>query len=632
MKMQRLTTPLKLDSWKARLLDYRFLPLILVLSLTLNLWGNRWGAPNLWHPDEVIGRAISMVSQRTFNPHYFPYGGLHYSLVAVGAIIPVAVYERTFDPKPSRLDVVGHAQWEERHLVRVIQMARSISAVMSALVVGITCIIGALLFDRRVGHLAALFLAVSMSFVAIAHFATVDAPANFWYWLSCLFALGIWKRGDRIWYILAAVTAGLAIGTKIDRVIILFPLLFSHLLRSEGLRFRRLLACVILISTSFVLANPTLILAFFEFLDGFTRDLYFNSLRGEPGLTSYTRLLRYTKSGLGLPLFVLGQLGIACGLYDLAQRKNPRRIAWLLASLVPYYALYGLQLIRPAYCPVFLPSLMILAAYACVNMVMALPQRYTFMARSVVALIAAYSFFHTIALILQFSNDSRYRAAEWIEKHVPANATIQMFRQARGPVISKETYRIIDSPLDKEVYVDAMSTRDRLVRNRAYQELRRVILDLEKWTGRYLGFPVREQPYVAWFDRAAALYEKPSIEPLGIVGVQINKPDYVVLIEHSQGKNRRKTWSALHLPSSGYRPVAEFRFSNRFGIQPFFSPVNPWVYIFQREGSQPRPQSKLQSDPKLPPDPVSRLPQLCGGHLSGGGRLAPGGEAKPVPR
>ena len=46
-------------------------------------------------------------------------------------------------------------------------------------------------------------LTMSMSFVAIAHFATVDAPANFWYWLSCLFAVLIWKRGEGLWYVLA---------------------------------------------------------------------------------------------------------------------------------------------------------------------------------------------------------------------------------------------------------------------------------------------------------------------------------------------------------------------------------------------------------------------------------------------
>jgi dolichyl-phosphate-mannose--protein O-mannosyl transferase len=216
-----------------------------------------------------------MVERRTVNPHHFAYGGLQYYVQAVVAITPALVYARIFDSEPSTLDPQAHNQWRDRQRGRMIQMARAVSALMSALVVCITFVIGTILFDKGVGYLAALLLAVSKSFVAIAHFATVDSAANFWYWLSCLFALLLWKRGNRRWYGLAAITAGFAIGTKVDRLVILFPLLVSHFLRREGLQLRKLFLFAILIPASFVLANPTLITAPFEFLDGVTRDLYF---------------------------------------------------------------------------------------------------------------------------------------------------------------------------------------------------------------------------------------------------------------------------------------------------------------------------------------------------------------------
>ena len=121
--------------WRQRLIVYRYLPPILLFSLVLNLWGNRWGAPTAWHPDEVIGSSIAMVSNRTLNPHHFAYGSLQYYVVAVGVIMPVIVYERTFDPDPVTLEPQARNQWKERQRARMIQMARAVSPLMSTLVV-----------------------------------------------------------------------------------------------------------------------------------------------------------------------------------------------------------------------------------------------------------------------------------------------------------------------------------------------------------------------------------------------------------------------------------------------------------------------------------------------------------------
>ena len=137
---------------------------------------------------------------------------------------------------------------------------------MSTLLVFCTYLMGNLLFNRIVGILAAMFLSLSAYFVELAHFATVDPAANFWYWVSCLFSLFMWKRGGRSWYILTAVTAGFAIGTKIDRVCIFIPLILSHFLRNEGFQLRKLLRILVLVIFGYIFANPTLLVSFFEFI------------------------------------------------------------------------------------------------------------------------------------------------------------------------------------------------------------------------------------------------------------------------------------------------------------------------------------------------------------------------------
>ena len=598
MKMLSLMARQEPDTWKARFLEYRFLPAILVLSLTLNLLGNRWGAPYFWHPDEVIRRSIAMASDHTLNPHYFAYGGLHYSVLVLGAIVPVSVYEKIFDPEPSRLDALGHTTWAERHLVRIIRVARSISAVMSTLIVGLTFIIGAVLFDKRVGYLAALFLAVSMSFVAIAHFATVDAPANFWYWLSCLFALGIWKQGNRIWFILAAVTAGLAIGTKIDRAVILLPLLLSALLRREGLQFWKLLTCATLVALSFLLANPALILNFFEFLDGFTRDLFFNFLLDQAGPTPYARMLAYMNSGLGPPLFAAALAGFAYALYHLARAIHPPgRIVWLLATFVPYVLVFlSKPRINSWYIPLLFPPLTILAAYLCIDAASALPRHFAFVIRSLIAGIAVYSFLHTIALVIQFSRDSRYEVAGWITYHVPEGATIEILGGAKPPGISNDRYRIIDSPPERESRDPDVRALHTLERDRTYERVRQAILGLEQWTGRRFGLPVRDVHYRAWFDRFAH-HEKLPDAASRVAGIQTRRPDYLVIGRHKQ----RRIFAALRLPNSGYRLAVTFRYVNPFGMQPSFPFVNPSLYMFQREASRAQPQWNLRGNPAAGP-------------------------------
>jgi len=524
-----------------------------------------------------------MVSERTLNPHYCAYGGLHYSVLVLGAIVPVAVYEKIFDPEPSRLDALGHATWVERHLVRIIRVARSISAMMSTLIVGITCIIGAVLFDRRVGYLAALFLAVSMSFVAIAHFATVDAPANFWYWLSCLSALGIWKRGNRIWYILAAATAGLAIGTKIDRVIVLVPLLLSHLLRFEGLRPRRMLAFFALILLAFIVANPALIVAPFEFLDGFTRDLFFILLLDQSAPTSFSGLIGYMYYGLGPPLFATALAGFAYALYHLARAKHPpARTLWLLATFAPYVLVaVSKPRINIYYMPLLFPPLTILAAYVCIAAASALSRHYSLVIRSLIAGIAVYTFLYTVALVSQFSRDSRYEVAKWITQHVPEGASIAILSGAKAPGISNDRYRIIDSPPDKASRDPDVRALRTLERDHAYERVRQTILGLERWAGRRFGLPVRDEPYTAWFDRVAAHYEQLPDGGSRLVGIHTRRSDYIVIVKHRQ----RNTFAALRSPNSGYRLVATFRYVNPFGVQPSFLFVNPYLYIFQREPS-----------------------------------------------
>ena len=551
--------------------DLKFLPFILLLSFGLNVWGNRWGAPNFWHPDEIAQRAYYMFADREPNPHHFAYGGLHYYTIWLADIVPVKIYERLVDPPPAG---VASPEWLSREQARVIQMSRTLSALMSVFVVALTFIMGTLLFDRRVGNLAALLLAVSMSFVTIAHFSTVDAPSNFWYWLSCFFALFIWKRGTTRWYFLAALTAGLAIGVKTDRVLLLLPLLVSHFMGPEKRRWSKLLWFVALLPLGFVLANPALLMSPFEFLDGYTRDLFFNKARGVPGQTSYFTMLEHAKNGLGWPLFIAALGGIAFTLIQLLRRQNATAIIWLLVTFTPYYIIFGAASeIAPWYLPLFFPGLMLCAGYAAVTLMDMMPARGVLAIKSAVAVIFVYSFFYSLAMALQFANDSRYLAKEWIEKNVPTKTPIEML--LRGPAISRDQYEIVNPPIDKEFYIFAQQWHNNLNNDVTYQKIRQAIWDLERWVERHYGIPGRDEPYTAWFDAIPAQYEKSDDKTNGVEPL---RPDYIVIIEYLQPKSL----ATLQAPDSGYKLAAQFHYAAPFGLRPVFEFVNSPVYVFAR--------------------------------------------------
>ena len=296
---------------------------ILLLSLVLNVAGNTWGAPRRWHPDELTERADMLWGGRTLNPHFFPYGGLAFYVFTAGAVVPVRVYERLFDRRPDIDDTIAKRLWDDRDAVRVIRMARTVSALLGTLVTLLTYIIGLLLYDRAVGTVAALLTTVAGSGVVVAHLATVDSSANFWYWTAVLATLGIWKSGQVRYYVAAGLLAGIAAGVKVDRAMVLIPLLVAHFLRG-GTRLKSLSLALVLIPIGFIAANPACLVSPFEFLDGFSRDFFFQLVRPAAGgaTGSYLTFADQMRAELGWPLTASA---LAAALYALREVRAGRR-------------------------------------------------------------------------------------------------------------------------------------------------------------------------------------------------------------------------------------------------------------------------------------------------------------------
>lgn len=544
--------------------------IVLLLSLTLNMWGIRWGAPQQWHPDEITGLTISMVAERSINPHNYPYGHLHYYVLAVGAVIPVYAFSVLFDPPPSKTDTAARARWWEPRLATMMVIARIISAVMSTAVVFFTYVIGRILFDKQTAYLSALFLSISVAFISVAHFATVDSPANFWYWLSCLSSLLIWKKGDWRWYVLGALTAGFAIGIKVDRVVVLVPLTISMLLRREPVEFRKVSGVLSIVGLGYLLANLALFTSFFESVDGITRDLFYNALRSGDDGSSHLQVVERVTTGLGWPLFISAVCGLFYGLFNLVGSRNAHAIWWLFAAIVPYFVLFSSMGVQPWYIPFFLPALAVLAARAWTDLLNAVPKPSSWIANAALGVVVLYTFLYALAVDLQFSNDSRLLASKWIDANVPKSARIEVGEW--GPFVSGDRYTVVYSRRDAGTMDFAIENRKRLEQHAFYSRFRRALLASERWAGQTFSIPIREKPYTAWFDREHARTAAPAI------GENNSPADYVMLNEDLNSKKIQQ----LMGDASGYRLRANFKYVDPLGLSPAAPFVNPPIYVFQR--------------------------------------------------
>src|SRR5437899_688985 len=114
---------------------------------------------------------------------------------------------------------VAHAY--AQHPEDVYVLARVATAVLGTAAVWLLYLVGARLFGRGVGLLAAAIEAVAFLPVFYAHLALNDVPALAPLTLSLLGSAGILRRGRALDYLIAGVGLGLACATKYTAGVVL---------------------------------------------------------------------------------------------------------------------------------------------------------------------------------------------------------------------------------------------------------------------------------------------------------------------------------------------------------------------------------------------------------------------------
>jgi 4-amino-4-deoxy-L-arabinose transferase-like glycosyltransferase len=191
------------------------LTLVLLTALGLRLWGIKQGLPYIYNIDEAghfVPKAVEMsLPGHGLNPRYFVNPP---ALTYVLHIVFVLWFG------------AGHGVTREYalHPGQVFLVARVTVALLSTAAVWMLYLLGARLFDRRIGLLAGAIEAVAFLPVSYGHFALNDAVTLLPLTLSLFGSAGVMRRGRKRDYALAGIGLGLACASKYTAGIAVVPL------------------------------------------------------------------------------------------------------------------------------------------------------------------------------------------------------------------------------------------------------------------------------------------------------------------------------------------------------------------------------------------------------------------------
>jgi 4-amino-4-deoxy-L-arabinose transferase-like glycosyltransferase len=417
------------DGRSPRLWAWAALGVMLVAALTLRLWGVKSGLPYVYNIDEAghfVPKAVAM-SSGGLNPHYFVNPpALTYVLHAVFVV--------WFGGDRAVLRAYAS------HPDHVFLVARVVVALLGAGAVWLLYLLGARLFDRGAGLLAAAVEGVAFLPVFYGHFALNDAATLLPLTLSLFGSAGILRYGRKRDYALAGLGLGFACASKYTAGIAIVPLVAATATRyldsMNGIptrpTSRRVLTGIAVAGGcalgAFLLANPYALLDFQRFHSELVHQSSLSEeAQGKLGAPKQGGLLYYLWSfswGLGwVP--ALAALGGTVAIW-----RRDARIGWLLVP-APFLFL-GFMGLQDRYfgrwlLPIF-PIACLLAAYFVRVLVARVGQKrvITVIATALMVVLllgqgVVYSVHDDLVLARA---DTRNLTRAWMVGHVPSGARI----------------------------------------------------------------------------------------------------------------------------------------------------------------------------------------------------------------
>ncbi|QQG47082.1 MAG: glycosyltransferase family 39 protein [Candidatus Woesebacteria bacterium] len=264
----------------------KILFLVILIAIILRFVGLM---PNILHADESYVQDHSwdlvknFIVSRDINPHTFKYGTLMFYFQTIGAFpVLVGTYlleiantlvSSTFTAKWLRFDLF-YGEAIRKYVIPLVTVGRAETAFFGVASVIVVYLIGKKMFNKRVGIISALFLAIAPLHTRDSHYITTDVLSVLTILLAFLSFLYLYKTKKLKWFITSGILMGISVTVRYYPIAI-FAYLSAILYSFEKQKkwFRN-----ILISFFFVLVGVFIGLPFL-FLDSQGPKLFISDLQ-----------------------------------------------------------------------------------------------------------------------------------------------------------------------------------------------------------------------------------------------------------------------------------------------------------------------------------------------------------------
>jgi 4-amino-4-deoxy-L-arabinose transferase-like glycosyltransferase len=411
--------------------DHWILLAILSVAIIVRVWGI-WNADSTDEYNEVF-EALRVCSgqlnyERWFKRFYLYILSFEYCLFYLGGL--------AFGQFSSPMDFASKILQD---LTPLFMLGRMTSAVMGTVSVFMTYQIGSLLYDKKVGLVASLFLCVNAVNIELSHYARVDATLCAVVLASFYFISKIAKNENASpaqWYALSGMLSGIAFQNKAPAIILWIPFWLAHLgrfnfrLSLQSLLGRGVVWFCCMYIIGMIIGNPAILFAPLKFVRGvllvgevFTNPI--NETKSEN--IGYIVYLLYFYRDLGLPLTMVAIFSLWR-----AFRESGREDILIISFILPFYGLMGASryMVSDSYMIPLMPFLFLLCAKGIMALVVMLMRGHkpkTIMLICAVMILAVSPLAKASELLMSLTGkNTRYLAKEWIEQNIPFGSKILM--------------------------------------------------------------------------------------------------------------------------------------------------------------------------------------------------------------
>ena len=186
------------------------LAVLTAVALGLRLWGLGFGLPFAYHVDEALFNNVARLAEQSRFRDLAPSFSA-FQLLVIATHRVLGVIDPVLRALPLGPEIIAtlDSPTESYNLA-----ARVLSATLGAATVIPLFLLGSHLWNRQVGLLAAAFLATCYIHVRDSHFGVPEATVCFFTVLAAYFCSRLHAGVPFRRYLLAGVTAGLAVGSK----------------------------------------------------------------------------------------------------------------------------------------------------------------------------------------------------------------------------------------------------------------------------------------------------------------------------------------------------------------------------------------------------------------------------------